>query len=135
MSDHPWINELWELLESALFYLPGVPGRCDRRWARWTSRRLRRQFDGLLRALGTLRRALDQAERERDGPLAYRSLAQRLLAELLPTSALPVAAEYQRYVTAWLSGLSGAETSALRSYFGVGTDALAWRITVWAFDF
>lgn len=134
MSDHPWINELLELLESSLFYLPGVPGRCDRRWARWTSRRLRRQFDDLLRALAALRGDLDQAERERSGPLSYHSLAQRLLAELLPASALPVAADYQRYVAAWVTGLSGAEVSALRSYFGVGADALAWRITAWAFE-
>jgi hypothetical protein len=134
MSDHPWINELLDLVEAALFFLPGVPGRCDRRWARWTSRRLRRQFDGLLASLAALRRELKQAERERGGPRAYRTLARRLLAELLPASALPRAAEYQRYVEAWLTGLSSVELAALRAYFGVGADVLAWRITVRAFQ-
>jgi hypothetical protein len=132
MSDHLWINELLDLVDAALFFLPGVPGRCDRRWARWTSRRLRRQFDSLLRALAALRRDLNQAERERSGPLAYRMFAQRLLAEVLPAAALPVAADYQRYLEAWLTGLSSAETAALCAYFSVGAEALAWRLTVWA---
>jgi len=134
MSENPYVTIVLDLLQEALVCLAPLPNGCACRWAPWTARRLRRQAQAVLTAACALRSALEHAEEQREETLHDIRLADHLLAALLPTAQVPDDACYRAYAEAWLSGLTGDETRALRQFFGCTAEYLADHVTHWAFS-
>ncbi len=133
MTENPYVTQLKAQLQMVLVDLAPLPDGCNCRWAPWTGRSLRRSIRAVQTAAAALYRALDAADTQGDERAHAFRLGVRLLRTLPTARAVPDAARYIAIVTAWLPGLSAAETKVLCHYFACRAASLAQHITNRAF--